>query len=323
MILATHGRAIWILDNLAPIQEYAAAQTATADAKLFTPPPTAMYRRPARDRNYEFWGDQTFFGENPPQAAVISWYLKKQVERRPAEDHRRRRQGSARDLRSRCSPTATKPGIQSACWDLRVQPGADTGGWRRGGPERQGRRSARTSGRTRWRRAGRRIRSAPAAAVPVAAAAAGSAAPAAGTRAPSCCRGPTPSRSSSTARPSTASRCASLADPEVVLTEGRTQEDVRHGDGDARAAAARAPTSAPAWDRSTRVSAELTKEAASKTDVPRDLKASRRDVAEGRRGARAEADGAGVRGPWMAVVAAAAAARETASSRESVRPRPA
>jgi len=27
-----------------------------------------MYRRPARDRNYEFWGDQTFYGENPPQA---------------------------------------------------------------------------------------------------------------------------------------------------------------------------------------------------------------------------------------------------------------
>ena len=39
MILATHGRAIWILDHLEPIQEYAAAQTATADAKLFTPPP--------------------------------------------------------------------------------------------------------------------------------------------------------------------------------------------------------------------------------------------------------------------------------------------
>ena len=74
MILATHGRAIWILDHLEPIQEYAAAQTAASDAKLFTPPPSAMFRRPARDRNYEFWGDQTFFGENPPQAAVISWY---------------------------------------------------------------------------------------------------------------------------------------------------------------------------------------------------------------------------------------------------------
>ena len=39
MILATHGRAIWILDHLEPIQEYAAAQAATTDAKLFTPPP--------------------------------------------------------------------------------------------------------------------------------------------------------------------------------------------------------------------------------------------------------------------------------------------
>ena len=46
MILATHGRVIWILDNLAPIQEYAAAESATADAKLFSPAPAAMYRGP-------------------------------------------------------------------------------------------------------------------------------------------------------------------------------------------------------------------------------------------------------------------------------------
>ena len=69
MLLATHGRSIWILDHLEPIQEYAAAQ-ARGEARLFTLPPFAMYRRPARDRNYEFWGDQVFFGENPPQAAV-------------------------------------------------------------------------------------------------------------------------------------------------------------------------------------------------------------------------------------------------------------
>ena len=77
MLLATHGRALWILDHLEPIQEYAAAQASTTDAALFTPPPAAMFRRPVRDRNYEFWGDQTFFGENPPQSAVISWLLKK------------------------------------------------------------------------------------------------------------------------------------------------------------------------------------------------------------------------------------------------------
>ena len=81
MILATHGRAIWILDHLEPIQEYAAAQAADADAKLFTPPPCPMYRRPARDRNYEFWGDQTFFGENPPAGCGALVASRSQVER--------------------------------------------------------------------------------------------------------------------------------------------------------------------------------------------------------------------------------------------------
>ena len=47
MVLATHGRALWVLDHLESIQEYAAAHAATADAKLFTPPPYAMFRRPA------------------------------------------------------------------------------------------------------------------------------------------------------------------------------------------------------------------------------------------------------------------------------------
>jgi photosystem II stability/assembly factor-like uncharacterized protein len=121
MLLATHGRAIWILDHLAPIQEYAAAQMTTADARLFTPPPTAMFRRPARDRNYEFWGDQTFFGENPPQAAVISWHLKKPV----SEVRLRITDATGREVREISGPVlanANKAGIQSACWDLRVQP---------------------------------------------------------------------------------------------------------------------------------------------------------------------------------------------------------
>src|ERR1019366_10388409 len=35
MLVATHGRAIWILDHLEPIQEYTAAKAA-AEAKLYT-----------------------------------------------------------------------------------------------------------------------------------------------------------------------------------------------------------------------------------------------------------------------------------------------
>jgi len=121
MILATHGRAIWILDHLEPIQEYAAAQAAAADAALFTPPAFAMYRRPARDRNYEFWGDQVFYGENPPQAARISWHLKRpagEVKLQVADATGRQ----VREISGQVLADSTKPGIQMACWDLRVQP---------------------------------------------------------------------------------------------------------------------------------------------------------------------------------------------------------
>jgi hypothetical protein len=141
MILATHGRAIWILDHLEPIQEYAKAQAAATDAVLFTPPPYAMFRRPARDRNYEFWGDQTFYGENPPQTAVLSWLNKK-----PLGDVKLRVTDAAgrevRDISGQIMANSNKPGIQSACWDLRVQPvpapprGAGAG--QRGGSGEQG-----------------------------------------------------------------------------------------------------------------------------------------------------------------------------------------
>lgn len=121
MILATHGRSLWILDHLEPIQEFAAAQSAAGDATLFTPPASAMYRRPARDRNYEFWGDQTFFGQNPPQAARISWYLKRQV----GEVQLKITDAAGkpvREISGQVLANSNKPGLQMACWDLRVQP---------------------------------------------------------------------------------------------------------------------------------------------------------------------------------------------------------
>ncbi len=132
MVLATHGRALWILDHLEPIQEYAAAQK--ADATLFTPP-AAMYRRPSRDRNYEFWGDQVFYGQNPPAAARLTWTQKRQV-----EDVALKITDTAgktvREITGQVLNNSKKTGMQTACWDLRVEPGpspAATGG--RGGQQ--------------------------------------------------------------------------------------------------------------------------------------------------------------------------------------------
>ncbi len=55
LLIATHGRAIWILDHLEPIQEYAAAAAASGDAKLFSVP-TALQWKSKDDRNDEFLG---------------------------------------------------------------------------------------------------------------------------------------------------------------------------------------------------------------------------------------------------------------------------
>ncbi|MDQ3171811.1 MAG: glycosyl hydrolase, partial [Acidobacteriota bacterium] len=136
MILATHGRTIWILDHLEPIQELAAATAAMAGADLFTPPPFAWYQRPARDRNYEFWGDQTFYGQNPPQAVRLSWYLPKPagtIALKIADETG----ADVRTLSGAALTGANKAGVNVACWDLRVAPvaaaapTADTG--RQGG----------------------------------------------------------------------------------------------------------------------------------------------------------------------------------------------
>ena len=118
MLVATHGRSLWILDHLSPIQEYAATAAGTADAKLFAIDP-ALEWKPFHDRNDEFWGHQFFVGENPPYDAVIQFYLKKPV----TEVQFKITDALGKDVRELTVPGAgLTVGIEAACWDLRVDP---------------------------------------------------------------------------------------------------------------------------------------------------------------------------------------------------------
>src|SRR5262249_14844987 len=73
----------------------------------------------ARDRNYEFWGNQVFYGENPPQAAALSYFVKN----KPNDVKLKIAEPAGREIREIAIPSsAVKAGINSACWDLRVQP---------------------------------------------------------------------------------------------------------------------------------------------------------------------------------------------------------
>jgi len=118
MLVATHGRALWVLDHLEPIQQYNAAAKGYTDAKIFTPP-AALEWKTKDDRNDEFWGHQYFVGENPPSEAVIQYFLKK-----PLNDLKLRVFDSTDNVVRDLAIPANKsqPGIQTMCWDLRVEP---------------------------------------------------------------------------------------------------------------------------------------------------------------------------------------------------------
>ena len=73
VVLGTYGRSLWILDNVAPLRQIT-AQMAQADAHLFAPAGAIRAR-------WDVNGDtplpvETPTGENPPDGAMIDYYLK-------------------------------------------------------------------------------------------------------------------------------------------------------------------------------------------------------------------------------------------------------
>ena len=71
LVVATHARGIWILDNLNALQELTPA-IESSGAKLFTVEP-AVQRRLSATKAHT--GDMLFRGENPPNGAIIDYWL--------------------------------------------------------------------------------------------------------------------------------------------------------------------------------------------------------------------------------------------------------
>jgi photosystem II stability/assembly factor-like uncharacterized protein len=72
LVLGTHGRGIWILDNIAALQELTPQVQASA-FHLFTIEEAEMIRYGSTRGPV---GDMVFRGENPPAGAVIDYYLR-------------------------------------------------------------------------------------------------------------------------------------------------------------------------------------------------------------------------------------------------------
>jgi photosystem II stability/assembly factor-like uncharacterized protein len=70
LVLATHGRAFWILDNITALRE-TTAETSKEDVHLFTPAAAVRFRGPG----FTIPGGMPA-GENPPSGAMIEYWLK-------------------------------------------------------------------------------------------------------------------------------------------------------------------------------------------------------------------------------------------------------
>jgi photosystem II stability/assembly factor-like uncharacterized protein len=79
LVLATHGRSIWIFDDLTPIEKFDAG-VANSDLTFFTPRAATLWD--LRDRRWSA-GQKMFTGKNPPYGAILNYYLKEAVPPEP------------------------------------------------------------------------------------------------------------------------------------------------------------------------------------------------------------------------------------------------
>lgn len=152
LVVGTHGRSIWILPDITPLEQLS-TELLAADAHLFEVPDAVMY---SIRGGWPFLG-ASYQAANPPVGAVIRYYLREDAEpaaQKVAEEGaapRTRSDNGARDGEAEPEITLVvtdaagetvrdlvgpgKAGIQQVVWDLRINPafergeGEETGGF--------------------------------------------------------------------------------------------------------------------------------------------------------------------------------------------------
>ncbi|MGN6521179.1 MAG: WD40/YVTN/BNR-like repeat-containing protein [Dokdonella sp.] len=114
LVLATHGRGIWVIDDLTPLR--------ALDAKTLDSEAAFLATRPVQQRVNAFggWseGDAAFSGQNPPAGAVIAYYQKSRhlfgkLKIEVLDD-----KGTVIDT----IPASVRRGINRVTWQMRAKP---------------------------------------------------------------------------------------------------------------------------------------------------------------------------------------------------------
>jgi hypothetical protein len=137
LVLATHGRGVWILDNVNALQEFT-AEIASTPAHLFTPEPADQIRYADETAHS---GDMIFRGQNPPAGAIIDYYLRQAADSiAPSAPAITILNGGGAEIARVAA--STKAGVNRVVWNLRhadvYQPPRGGGGGFFGGGRVQG-----------------------------------------------------------------------------------------------------------------------------------------------------------------------------------------
>ena len=117
LLVGTYGRGIWILDDVTPLRDYAAA--AKSDAYLFKP--RAAYRFRTFDNTRQSDAGSHVLGENPEYGADINFNLKEAVKK--AEISIAGADGKT--IRTIKLEKGAKAGLNRVWWDLKYDPSTE------------------------------------------------------------------------------------------------------------------------------------------------------------------------------------------------------
>ena len=115
LILATHGRSVWILDSISSLEQMN-AKTADSAVQVFNVRPATMWKM--REKR-SFDAHDVFEGANPPEGAIIDFWAKSKPD--PKDVKIAILDASGKQIAT-IKPKDMDAGVNRVIWDLRYDP---------------------------------------------------------------------------------------------------------------------------------------------------------------------------------------------------------
>lgn len=118
LIIGTHGRGIWIMEDISPLQEMT-EEVRQSDFHLFSPHPVTQFWLSS---SRESFSPPVYAAKNPPYGMILNAYLKEKAKERPQIFIKDSRGKTVFEIR-----LSVKKGLQRHVWNLRHVPETEEG----------------------------------------------------------------------------------------------------------------------------------------------------------------------------------------------------